>query len=248
MRDRHLAPHGQGADPVEDEAEREGPELALLVEMQVEAGLVAFGQAEDDVQVLDRIAIEAAGVDAAHQIRAAGERVGQQVGGAAVADDPGLREGDDLDRRPVLVRFARGEHAMEAVEAGFRVDLGVAAYGGGARGDGPAEGVGRPLADARLRGTPVGPVVLDQALKTRPRGVRAERQAEPGGVEVGVRVGEGGQRDPPAPVDDTRLVPRRPAAGRQHLRDPAVLDEEVAQLARPGAYVDDLLRTRHGSP
>ena len=58
----------------------------------------------------------------------------------------------------------------------------------------------RPSCHVTIR-SPVGPVVLDQALQSGRGRMPAEREAESRGVEVGVHIGERWHQNPALPID-----------------------------------------------
>ena len=148
---------------------------------------------------------------------------------------------------------AGGEHAFQSLQPAVAVDLGVAANDRRARGDRRPErprGAGRHVVAGR---PPVRSVVLDQPGEARSGRVRAERQAEPRRVEVGVGVGQRRQQHPSRAVDGRQVrvvghdavgTDRRDAAGADEHVDgiatrhawprPHPLQQQVAQLRAPG--------------
>ncbi len=216
---------------------RERAELAGLVEVDVDTDAVALGDGEDDVEVGHRVAVVAARIEAADEVGAGPHRGVQQVGGAGVAEDAGLREGDHLDGGTRRVGLTCRQHALQPLQPGVGIDLDVTADHRGAGGDRRAERRGRPLADRGAGGPPVRPVVADQAGQPGFGGVRPEREPEARRVEMGVGIGERRQQHA------TPTVRRRHARGYLAGGDPAVPDEHVdrraARLARPQPHVPE---------
>ena len=87
MADRDAAGHPTGGDPLGDQLERERTELAGLMEVDVDADLVAFGEPEHGVEVSDRVAVEGARVDAADEVGTGADGRVEEVGGAPIAED-----------------------------------------------------------------------------------------------------------------------------------------------------------------
>lgn len=95
-----------GPDPLEHEPRREQPQLPGLVQVNVDRHVMALLDVEHDVEVLHRILIKAARVNAAHHIGALAQRGLHQGRNARLEEKTGLREGDDLDRGTLRVGFA----------------------------------------------------------------------------------------------------------------------------------------------
>jgi hypothetical protein len=109
VRDRHPPLHRKGAHPLEDKLEGERPQLAGLVEVDVDSGLVPLGKGEDRVQMLDRIPIQPAGVQPTDEGRATSQSGVEQLRRTAVADDAALRNATTwtLAREACASRAAR---------------------------------------------------------------------------------------------------------------------------------------------
>ena len=211
MRDRHPALHLQGCGAFGDQFDAERAERAALVQVDVHRHGVLLGEAEHHVQVPDRVAVQPAGVEPADHLGAGGQRVAEQGRHPGLEQHAGLRERHDGDVGAVRVRLLRGQHPVEPLQTAVGVHLRVRPEPGGPAGDRQPEGVGGALRDGPGVVTPVGPVVGDQLGQRRPGGVRTERQAEPGGVEVDVGVGERREQDPAAPVLSFRARRQRQA-------------------------------------
>jgi hypothetical protein len=80
--DGHPAGQAEGAGPLDDQVDGERPQLAAVVQVDVQAAAVPAGDAEDGVQVLDRPTVEARRVEAADQVGAGPDGRLQQLGGA----------------------------------------------------------------------------------------------------------------------------------------------------------------------
>ena len=80
MADDNLVLEATRLRKVGDALDRPQAELAPVVEVDVDAAIEALGEAEDDVQVALRIAVDAGGVEAADEIRTLAEGFGEQVG------------------------------------------------------------------------------------------------------------------------------------------------------------------------
>ena len=102
--DRHPTLHPERSRAFGDQLERERAELSGLVEVDVDADSVPFGDAEHDVEMGDRITVEGARIEPADEVGACPHGGVEQVGGARVANDAGLRERDHLHVGPRGVR------------------------------------------------------------------------------------------------------------------------------------------------
>ena len=176
------------------------------MEVDVDADLVTVGEAEHDVEMLHRVAIEAAGIDAADEVGAGEDRGVQQLRGATVAHDPRLWESHDLQMAPGGVCLAGSEHAFEALESCVGVHLGVTADDGGTGCNRRRERASGSRRDVTI-GAPIGPVVLDQACESWFGRMRSEWKAESRGVEVGVYVGERWEQNPTSTIDRRHVRP-----------------------------------------
>ena len=229
--DRDQTLHPERGRAFSDQLERERAELSGLVEVDVDADAVSFGDAEHDVEMGDRITVVATRIKPADDVGACPHGGVEQVGGSRVAKNAGLRERDHLHVGPPGVRLPGGQHSLQPLEPTVGVDLNVAPDRRRARGDRGTQRPRRPLADRPPSAAPVRTIVADQRRKAHPGGVRAERQAEAGRVEMGVSIGERRQQHT-APTVGDRHTRRRLASG-----DPAISDQDVdraiAGLARP---------------
>ncbi|HEY7605729.1 MAG TPA: hypothetical protein VID07_03000, partial [Actinomycetes bacterium] len=127
MADSDLAGQAEDARPLDDEVEGEGAELTAVVEVDVEPAAVPVGDGEDGVQVLDRPVVEAGRVKAPDQVGALpGGRL-QQLGGAGADQQATLGEGDQLNGDPVGEGGPGLHDPVQAVQAGNRVDVDMAA-------------------------------------------------------------------------------------------------------------------------
>ena len=237
--DRHPALHGRAPDPLTDQLDGEGAQLAGLVEMDVDPDAVPFRQPEHHVQLPDRVAVERARVDPADQVCAGEQRLLEEIGGPGRPHHPRLRERHHLDPGTPGVVLPCGEHTFEPLQSRVGIDLGVAAHQRRPGGDGATQGVGGAFGYARFGGSPIAPVVLHEPGQPGPGGVLPEWEAEPGGVEVGVGVDEGREQHAGGAVGYRCAVGcrrRRPDGG-----DAAVTDEDVGDWtcdgARPSPHV-----------
>ena len=229
--DRDQTLHPERRRAFSDQLERERAELSGLVEVDVDADSVSFGDAEHDVEMGDRITVVGARIETADDVGACPHGGVEQVGGTRVAKNAGLRERDHLHVGPPSVRLPGGQHSLQPLEPTVGVDLDVAPDRRGARGDRGTQRPRRPLADRGPSAAPVRTIVADQRGKAHPGGVRAERQAEARRVEMGVGIGERRQQHTAPAVGD------RHTRGRLASGDPAIEDQDVdratAGLARP---------------
>ena len=85
--DRDQTLHPERRRAFGDQLERERAELSDLVEVDVDADSVPFGDAEDDVEMGDRITVVGARIEPADEVGACPHGGVEQVGGARVADD-----------------------------------------------------------------------------------------------------------------------------------------------------------------
>ena len=232
-----LALHPQGAGALEHQVRAEDAQLAGLVEVDIDGDLVLFGEAEDDVQVPGGVAVQAARIDAAHDVGAGLECLPSMSGTV-----PSSR------RRPACGNAMMSTSAwslncslaasdgIETFEPAVDVDLGVGADAGGAARDHPPEGVVDPFLQRDLGVAPVLPVVHHHGPHARTAGVLAERQADAGRVQVHVDVGERRQQEPAAALDD-RLRRQEAARAGSCGSTPVILPslmQDVAQRLSPG--------------
>ena len=216
--------------------------------VDVDGHAIPLREAEHDVEVAHGVAVERARVDAADDVGAGAQRVLEHLRRALLAEQPGLREGDDLHLRPVAVRLARGEHGLQPLQPGVDVDLRERAHPRRPARDHEPERVRDPLDDPDLGVAPVLPVVEHHRPDAGTAGVRPEGQAQAGRVQVHVHVGEGRQQQPAAAVHPVgmrcrRLCPRAARAvarrGGAHLGDGLALDPDVGRCGAPRAHVAD---------
>ncbi|MEH3065638.1 MAG: hypothetical protein PGN33_23905 [Methylobacterium radiotolerans] len=106
---------------------------AALVEMDVDAPPVPLGQGEDDVQVTVAVSVDADGIEAADEVRAHPQGRVQVVGDRRAAQDPALREGDDLDLQAVGPARPQVEDLGEVVEPRDVVDVDMGSAGSSCR-------------------------------------------------------------------------------------------------------------------
>ena len=110
--DGDLAAEAQSAGAFGDEVELEQAERAAFVEVDIDALVVLFGEAEDDVEAALGVAVDIGGVEAADQVGAFAEGGVEKVGGAGGGEDAALREGDDLDVDVVGVALADAQRRL----------------------------------------------------------------------------------------------------------------------------------------
>ncbi|MCZ0979219.1 hypothetical protein O1L60_08985 [Streptomyces diastatochromogenes] len=171
--DGDLAAEAEGGGAGGDVPQLGGAGLAAVVEVQVDALAVAFGEAEDDVELAVGVAVEAHRVEAADEVGAVGEGRVEEVGDARRGDHPGLREGDELDAEPVAELLTDAQDGVQVVEAGVGVDVDVGADVSGAEGDHPAGQGGGPFGDGHLLGAAGLPLGRDLLLEGGGGPVRA---------------------------------------------------------------------------
>ena len=235
MTDRHQSLHAECRRALGDQLERERPELPGLMQVDVDADPVSFGDPEHDVEMGHRVTVVRARIEAADEIGACPQRSFEQVRGTGVAEDAGLRERDHLHLDPPSVGLPRGEHSLQPFEAAVRVDLDVAPDRRGTGGDGGPQRRRRPLTDRCPRGTPVGAVVADQPGEPRLGGVGRNGRPRRGRVEVSMGIGERRQQHS-TPALGHRHIRRRLATGDAAVANPDV-DRAAARFAGPRPYV-----------
>ena len=241
--DRDVALHPARLHPFADQVELERPELAPVVQMDVDAPLVPLGQPEHLVEVAHGIPVDPGRVDAADEVGTIGESCVEQVESPRVTQDSRLGEGDDLDVGTALVGLAGRHDPVQALKLAVGVDLHVAADAGDAVLDHPGGRERRPIGHAGAGLTPVPAVILDELDQALARAVGAEGKAEPAGVEVRVRINETRQDNPAPAVDlDKLLEPRDGRVDADRLDatvDAQDVDRRVAWQAGPRPHIAD---------
>ena len=209
-----------------------------VVEVDVDAAVEALGQAEDDVQVGFGVAVVGGGVEAADEVGAFAQGLGEQVGDARAADDAGLREGDDLDVGPALEASDELHGGVEVGQAVGVVDVGVGAQRGGAGCDHLAQQVGAALGDWRQDSADEA-LVLDALAHGGGAAVRAPGQAPDGLVQVDVAVDQGGEEEGAGQVEAWA------AGGRGDGGDAAMGDGDVHRAGGGGAVGEACIGEQH---
>jgi len=126
--DRNPPLHAQGAAAFGDAPQLFDAAQAGFVQMDVDLGGVAPGDAEDHVELARAVAIERVRVDAADHLRAFAHRRIQHLSGAGAGQHPGLRERDQLDVDGAAPAFAHRVHRVQVVQPGGGVDVDMAAH------------------------------------------------------------------------------------------------------------------------
>ena len=220
------------ARPLGDQLELPDAERAAVVQVDVDAGAVALGEAEDDVEVPHRVAVHAGRVDPADRLDARLQRLLEQFRGAGVGQHPVLRERHLLHRDPAVEPLDGRAHRLDAAQPDLGVDVGVAAH---------VRGPGRPpcapaaprcgrrrdaelAAAPALVGDPVGERVAGRVRHPRPAVQRL--------VEVAVRVDEPRQHQPAGHVEHLGVA--RDDAGLDPLDDAVAHQDVGGAVVAPG--------------
>ncbi len=161
------------------------------MQVDIDADPSPVRDAEHDVEVGDRVTVEGARIETTDEVGPGSHGGIEQVGRARVAQDPRLRERHHLQVGPSCVRLTGRQNALQPVEPGVGVDLGVTANRRPTGRDRDTERAGRALLYGSSRRAPVPAVVQDQPGQPGLGGVRPEGQTETRRIEVGVDVGEG---------------------------------------------------------
>jgi hypothetical protein len=240
--DRDASGEAAVARAVDDQLELPQPQRAAVVQVQVDAGVVACGELEDHVQVPDRVAVHAGGIDAADRLDPARERLFEQLGRAGVGQEPMLRERDLLDADETVELPRRRAHRLDAAQADLGVDVGVAAHVRRPGGDQRPQKRDDAL-DARyaqLAASP--PVVRDPVLERVAGRVRHPRSAVQGLVEMAVRVDQARQHEP---VRNVEHLDVRGEAGLDALDHPSTHEHVGRSVESPGPATTQQ-QIRHG--
>ena len=228
--DRHLALQAGRFGALGDRPHLGDAAVAAVMQMDVDADTVLAGNAEDRVEMAVLVAVDADGIEPAHQVGTLGDRCVQQFGGARRAAHAALREGHDLDRDEVAEAFAHLQDLVEIAQPELIVDVDMGAHVQGAARHHLAHQIGAGFgfgqrarrADLAFRLDAVGHLVA--------RGlVRHPGQAEQGLVEMNMSVDQRRQDESTAEVD--RILAGRRGRDREEGGDPPSLDLEVMLAA-----------------
>ena len=236
MADGHPAGHPERGDPFGDQLERERAELAGLVEVDVDADLVALGEPEHGVEMSDRVAVEGARVDAADEVGAGADGRIEEIGRARVARMPDCGKATSSTRqRPACASRAAStpsrRSSLQSVSTWTWLRTSVA----------PEAIVAPSVLVARARRRPPRPCAsCARSLSTSPASVGSavcgrNGRPEPRRVEVGVDVGERREQHATATVDD-RSAGSAPASGADRRDQPIAhddVDRVTFRLSRP---------------
>jgi hypothetical protein len=202
--------------------------------MDVDARPVSRGEIEDDVQMPDRVAVHAGGIDAADRLDSLPERLLEQLGGARVAQQPVLRERDLLHRDAPVEPLHRGAHRLDAAQPDLRIDVRVAPHVRRPRHHHPLQQRHNAI-DARNAQLAAAPAIVGDPILERIAGrVRDPRPAVERLVEVAVSIDEPRQHE--AAVNIQHLGIARIDAGLDPL-DGSRADQHVrgsVEAPRPG--------------
>ena len=250
MRDVHPAREAQRLGARDDELELEGAEVGRVVKMDVDSDAVLGGEAEDRVELTDRVAVDARGIDSAHVVDAVAGGLAHEIEHAGATDDAVLREGDDLDDQCPLVRRGGFAHRLDRSDADIRIDVHMGADSGGAVADELRQHAFRDLGARIAEVAAAASLVADPALGAAFAGVGLPGEPEPRHVDVRMRVDEPWQGQEAPAVD--LAVAGGVVGGRLDRGDHARgRDQDVACRAAPRADIAQSRRgargSRHGS-
>jgi hypothetical protein len=218
MADRDLA-----IEPVRFRARRDRQDLrdaafAAVMQVDVEPHTMLGGDAEDRVQMRLQIAVDADGIEAAHEIRPLNDRLVEQCRRAGRAGDTALREGDDLDRGEAAKQLPHPENRLQVPEAELVIDIDVRPHVQGAARHHLLHQIGAGLRFGESAARPhmaLGGDAIRHGVARRL--VRNPGQAEQGLVEMDVAVDQRRQ-------DEAERLSRR---RRQEGRDAAILQFDI---------------------
>jgi hypothetical protein len=203
--DRDAAGQAQDAGPFDDQAYLPGPELAAIVEVDVDPAVVARGGIEDGVEVPGGVVVDAGRVEAADELGAGHDRFLEQLAGARAGEQPALGEGHDLDADSVGESVPGLEDAFDARQPHFGVDVDMASDMSDAGRNVRLEQVGGPLGDGRQL-APAPTLVSDELGERRSAGVAPPGQAPECLVEVGVGVDQARQQELAIALNDLSVL------------------------------------------
>src|SRR5690348_2642199 len=189
MADGDLSGKTGGLRARGDGEQLDDPAFAAIMQVDIEADASLLGDAEDRTEVTIEVAIDTYGIEAAQKIGAFGDGSIEEVGRAGRAQDPALREGDDLDRDEIAETLANLQDLVEIAQPELVVDIDMAAHVQRAAGQHLAHEIGAGLrfrnsasrTDLALRLDAIGHLIA-RCLVGYPR------QAEQGLVEMDVTV------------------------------------------------------------
>ncbi len=203
------------------------------MEVDVDAFALAGREPEHGIEMTLDVEVDPGRIEAADEIRAGVDRGGQKVRGARIAQDPALREGDDLDVDEVAIGLLQPKHRFEPGQADVRVDVDMRAQRAGAESRDLLDEAPAALLDRKVEGGAERLLVPDPIQNRRPRPVRDERQAQQGLVEVDMAFHERRHEERPGAVEHRRARPSRLLPGGRDGADRPARDRDVD--ARPSA-------------
>ena len=184
--------------------------------MDVDAAAVTLGEGEDDIQVTVAVTIDPDGIEPADEIRAHPQGRVQVARDRRAAQDPALREGDDLDLQAVGPARPQVEDLGEMVEPRDVVDVDMGSQARRAAAEQAfKQRLGALLGERDPRGPAERLLVRDDRADRACRRVRAPRETEQALVEVDVAIGQTRQHQGAAEIDRTG------GGGTAAHRDPA---------------------------
>ena len=120
--------HAERARPRGDLFDLEDAERSVIVQMDIDADATFVRDAEDDIEMLFDIAIEARGIEAADEIGAHGDRFIEQVRRAGALQDAALRKRDELDIDDIAIGLAHRKDLFQRSEPDGAVHRDMAAH------------------------------------------------------------------------------------------------------------------------
>lgn len=109
----HLALEAERTGPLDHQTEFPATERTPIVQVNVDAASVTLGDAEDAIQMGDRVTIEPSRVDTTDHRRTSTDRSIQQISRSRCDQETALRKRDDLDVDPIGELCCRFQHAFD---------------------------------------------------------------------------------------------------------------------------------------
>ncbi len=247
----HRDPATQPGEPspFRDELQLPDAERAAVVQMDVDAGAVALGEAEHHVEVPYGVAVDASRIEPADHLDPVLQGRFEQFRRPGVRDQPALREGHLLHGDPPTETLGGRSHGLHAPQPDLGIDVGVGANVGGASGHHAFE-QGRDAVDIGEAELATPPTLVGDAIgQGIARRMRYPRPAIERLVEVAVRFDQPWEHEPILDID--HLDPRGvggPDKTRFHPLDDSVAHQDVDSAVLAPESTSTHQQTRHAWP